>query len=70
VTGVLIDTGPLVAIVSERDAEHSACIEQSRTISRPMVTCWPVVTEAVWLLRSRPASVRDLFRTLLTARYV
>jgi uncharacterized protein len=27
-----------------------------------MVTCWPVVTEAAWLLRNRPASVRDLFR--------
>src|SRR5947207_483994 len=28
-----------------------------------MVTCWPVVTEAAWLLRNRPASVRVLFRT-------
>jgi predicted nucleic acid-binding protein len=27
-----------------------------------MVTCWPVVTEAAWLLRNRPASVRALFR--------
>jgi hypothetical protein len=62
VNGVLIDTGPLVAIVSERDAEHMRCLEQSRTISPPMVTCWPVVTEAAWLLRNRPESVRALFR--------
>lgn len=61
-TGVLIDTGPLVAIVSERDTEHRRCLEQSRTISPPMVTCWPVVTEAAWLLRNRPSSVRGLFR--------
>jgi uncharacterized protein len=61
VNGVLIDTGPLVAIISERDTEHRRCLEQSRTISPPMVTCWPVVTEAAWLLRNRPASVRDLF---------
>jgi uncharacterized protein len=60
--GVLIDTGPLVAIVSEHDTEHRRCLEQSRTISPPMVTCWPVVTEAAWLLRNRSASVRDLFR--------
>ena len=60
--GVLIDTGPLVAIVSERDAEHRRCLEQSRTISPPMVTCWPVVTEAAWLLRNRLESVRALFR--------
>ena len=62
--GVLIDTGPLVAIVSDRDTEHRRCLEQSRTISPPMVTCWPVVTEAAWLLRNGPASVRDLFRAL------
>jgi predicted nucleic acid-binding protein len=62
VTGVLIDTGPLVAIVSERDTEHRRCLEHSRTISPPMLTCWLVVTEAAWLLRNRPASVRDLFR--------
>ncbi len=61
-TGVLIDTGPLVAILSERDTEHRRCLEQSRTISPPMVTCWPVVTEAAWLLRNWPASVRALFR--------
>lgn len=60
-TSVLVDTGPLVAIVSARDAAHAVCLEQSRTISRPMLTCWPVVTAAAWLLRNRPASVRMLF---------
>ena len=62
-TAVLVDTGPLVAIASARDAAHAVCIEHSRTISRPMVTCWPVFTEAAWLLRSRPAAIRALFRT-------
>jgi predicted nucleic acid-binding protein len=64
-TGVLVDTGPLVAIVSARDAAHQVCLDQLRTIARPMLTCWPVMTEAAWLLRSRPASVRvllDAFR--------
>ena len=59
--GVLVDTGPLVAILSIQDAAHAVCLEQSRTISRPMLTCWPVVTEAFWLLRNRPVAVRGLF---------
>ena len=62
-TRILIDTGPLVAIASDRDAQHRQCMEQSREIGRPMLTCWPVVTEAVWLLRNQPVSIRNLFRT-------
>ena len=61
-TGVLIDAGPQVAILSARDAAHRICLEQSRLIDHPMLTCWPVITEAAWLLRERPASVRGLFQ--------
>jgi predicted nucleic acid-binding protein len=28
----------------------------------PLLTCWPVLTEACWLLRQRPASIRKLFQ--------
>jgi predicted nucleic acid-binding protein len=57
---VLADTGPIVAILSESDEHHDACIEQLQRIKGPILTCWPVVTEAVWLLRAYPASIARL----------
>lgn len=58
---VLVDTGPIVAIFSEDDHEHSRCRDVLADLTPPLLTCWPVVTEVAWLLRSRPHTLRDLF---------
>ena len=61
---VLIDTGPIVAILSESDEHHQVCVEQLKGINGRLVTCWPVITEAAWLLRAHPRAVGMLLSSL------
>jgi predicted nucleic acid-binding protein len=50
VSRVLLDTGPLVALLSEREARHSWVKAQFAQWRAPCVTCEPVLTEAFHLL--------------------
>ena len=61
---VLVDTGPIVAILSSADEHHEACVEALRNLPGPLFSCWPVITEAAWLLRARRGAVQQLLRSL------
>lgn len=57
---VLADTGPLVALLDRREASHSRCVDFTRAHDSPLLTTWPVLTEAAWLLRRNPRNVENL----------
>lgn len=61
---VLVDTGPLVAILSSRDQHHRRCIDMLRNLPAPLFSCWAVMTEAAWLLRSSPQTVQGLLQSV------
>jgi uncharacterized protein len=65
---VLVDTGPLVAILSSVDEHHAACVKALHQLPGPLFSCWPVITEAVWLLRSHAAAVQQLLHSCFSEK--
>ena len=47
---VLTDAGPLIALIHRDDRNHHLCVEAVKKIQEPLVTVWPVLTEAMYLL--------------------
>ena len=47
---ILVDTGPLVALLHADDQSHDRCTRTLRSLREPLATVWPVLTEAMYLL--------------------
>jgi predicted nucleic acid-binding protein len=51
---VLVDTGPLLAIIDKSDESHIACVKELSKMKDDLFTVWPVVTELMHLLNNIP----------------
>jgi len=62
---VLVDTGALIALYEVKDPAHETCkIQAAQLPVGKAYTCWPVITEASYLLRSFPQARSTLFQAV------
>ncbi len=47
---VLVDAGPLVALLDRSDNQHEIVVKSLGRIQDPLVSVWPAVVEAMYLL--------------------
>jgi uncharacterized protein len=59
---ILLDTGPIVALLDPADELHSACVDVLKSIKEPLGTTTPVLTEAFHLLRPGSIGCSNLMR--------
>jgi uncharacterized protein len=48
---ILVDAGPLVALIDADDKYHDSCVAALLSIRETMLTVWPAFTEAMYFLR-------------------
>jgi len=61
---ILIDAGPLVALVDADDQHHAKCVATLKQVREPLATVWPPVVEAMYLLSGLPLAQEALWEML------
>ena len=62
---ILVDAGPLVALVDADDQYHEQCVSTLKSLQEPLATVWPPLTEAMYLLNDLPAAQEALWEMLV-----
>lgn len=62
---VIVDTGPLVALLDANDRHHEWAVAQFADVEPPLLTCESVVSEACFLLDQTRAGSAAVFEMLL-----
>lgn len=61
---VLVDAGPLIALIDRSDASHPICARALKALREPLVTVWPPLTEAMYLLNFSWTAQKALWEML------
>lgn len=67
---IILDTGPLVALLDEGDSRHAWCVDTARHLSAPLHLCEAVISEAHFLLRGKTLGTHRLVDILASRRIV
>lgn len=68
---IIADTGFWLALANRKDRHHAVAMERLREINEPLITTWPVITEASFLLLTRLGAFAQLqfFRSFLDGAF-
>jgi predicted nucleic acid-binding protein len=61
---ILVDAGPLVALVDAGDQHHAKCVAALKGLREPLATVWPPLTEAMYLLADLPKAQEALWEMI------
>jgi predicted nucleic acid-binding protein len=61
---ILIDAGPLIALVDASDQHHAKCVAALKSLREPLATIWPPLVEAMYLLSGLPAAQNAIWEML------
>lgn len=61
---ILVDAGPLVALVDAADQHHVECVAALQNVHEPLATLWPPLTKAMYLLAGLPKAQEALLEML------
>jgi uncharacterized protein len=68
---ILVDTGALIGLFNPNDSHHSSCISVSQLFPiGKAYTCWPVITEAMYLLRNYPKQRDGLLDAIHNGEFI
>jgi len=67
---ILLDTGPLVALLNQRDSHHNWSVETAAKLKPPFYSCEAVLAEAHHLLGSTNQGRRQLIKLLASGKIV
>lgn len=64
ISRVIIDTGPLVALLDRNDRFHEWAKDQVAQVRPPILTCEAVLAETCYLVRKFPPAVQQVLKWL------
>jgi len=67
---VLLDTGPIVALLDPTDSFHRRCADALAEVRAPLLTCEAVITESCYLLRRIPGAAEAVLHSVVTRDFL